>query len=85
MEDDTLYMPRNEFERRLRVEWGIRAFREYRQQLETDKKEEIIIYPENEFEWKMKEELGFPYFRKYRQQLEEDKEKERKLFEKYKL
>lgn len=39
MEDDTLYMPRNEFERRMRVEWGIRVFRAYRLQLEEDKKD----------------------------------------------
>jgi len=34
MEDDTIYFPRNDFERNLKKEKGIRAFREYRRELE---------------------------------------------------
>lgn len=38
MEDDTIYFPRNEFEREMKRTKGIRFFREYRKQLAENQK-----------------------------------------------
>lgn len=83
MLDDTLYMPRDKFERKMKVEEGIRAFREYRLQIAEEEKEEIIYYPKTDFEWELKEERGFPAFVRYKRQVEIEKQKERDLIGKY--
>ena len=49
MEDDTMYMPHNEFERRLRTECGIKAFREYREQLHKDQQKEREMMEKGEY------------------------------------
>jgi len=36
MEDDTIYFPRDDFEREFKKEKGIRAFREFRRKLEEE-------------------------------------------------
>lgn len=44
MEDDSYFMPENEFERKMRNEKGFPFFRRYRVKLEKEKKQEEELW-----------------------------------------